>query len=183
MSMDAVTRGHCLNIHSPDREIQGAAYSALMEATKQPVDWAYEVWDELVLALGHKEGRNRSIAVQLLCNLAMSDPEHRVLRDFDSLLAITKDPKYVTARHALQASWRIGLAGPKHQAKVVRALEARFAGCAREKNCTLTRYDIIEGLRRLRDATGDAQLQQVAVRLIATEPDAKYRRKYEALWR
>ena len=183
MSMDAVTRGHCLNIHSPDRAIQGAAYSALMEATKEPVDWAYDVWDELVLALGHKEGRNRSVAVQLLCNLAKSDPEGRILRDFERLFAVTKDPKYVTARHALQASWRIGLVGPKHQARVVQALEARFSGCAAEKNCTLTRYDIIECLRRLRDETGDARIRQSALRLIATEPDTKYRRKYEALWR
>ena len=181
--MDAVTRGHCLNIHSPDRAIQGAAYSALMEATKQPVDWAYEVWDELVLALGHKEGRNRSVAVQLLCNLARSDPEQRILRDFERLFAVTKDPKYVTARHALQASWRIGLVGPKHQARVVKALEARFASCADEKNCTLTRYDILECLRRLGDETGDARIRQSALQLIATEPDTKYRRKYETLWR
>ena len=181
--MDAITRGHCLNIHSPDREVQGAAYSALMEATRQPVDWAYDVWDQLVLALGDKDGRKRSIAVQLLCSLAKSDPERRILRDFDTLFAVTKDPKYVTARHALQATWRIGLVGPKHQARVVRALEARFADCGPEKNCTLTRYDIVHGLRRLHDAVDDRQIRQIALRLIATEPDPKYRRKYEAHWR
>ena len=72
--MDALTRGHWQNIPSSDREIQGAAYSYLLEATARPVAWAYDVWDDLVGALTHKEGRTRSIAAQLLCNLAKGEP-------------------------------------------------------------------------------------------------------------
>ena len=45
--MDAVTRGHWQNVLSSDREVQGAAYSYLLKATSAPVDWAYEVWDDL----------------------------------------------------------------------------------------------------------------------------------------
>ena len=181
--MDALTRGHCRNILSSNREVQGAAYSHLLEATCQPVDWAYEVWNDLVRALSHKEGRTRSIAAQLLCNLAKSDPDRRILRDFDTLFAVTADPKFVTARHALQAIWRIGTVGKKHQSAVVDALTGRFSDCAAEKNCTLIRYDIIQCLRRLYDAVKDDGIRQKALQMIATEPDAKYRHKYEALWK
>jgi hypothetical protein len=124
--MDALTRGHWQNILSSDREVQGAAYSYLLEATARPVAWAYDVWDDLVGALTHKEGRTRSIAAQLLCNLARSDPERRVLRDFNALFAVTADPKYVTARHALQAMWRIGTVGKTHESRVIGALTRRF---------------------------------------------------------
>jgi hypothetical protein len=83
----------------------------------------------------------------------------------------------------LQASWRIGLVGPKHRARIVKVLAARFEGCAGEKNCTLTRHDIVQCLRLLHDAVDDPPLRQIAVTLIATEPDPKYRRKYETVWK
>jgi hypothetical protein len=51
--VNAVTRNHFVNIHSADRHVQEAAYSYLIEATKKPVDWAYDVWDELLEALSH----------------------------------------------------------------------------------------------------------------------------------
>ena len=182
-AMDGVTRGHWGNILSSNREVQGTAYSYLLNATAEPVDWAYEVWDDLVGALSHKQGRTRSIAAQLLCNLAKSDPERRILRDFDRLFAVTADPKFVTARHALQATWRIGTVGERHRAVVVSALAGRFSECTADKNCTLIRYDIAQCLRRLHDAVKDDGIRQKALGLIATEPDARYRRKYGALWR
>ena len=88
----------------------------------------------------------------------------------------------MTARHALQATWRIGTLGKRHQSRVVDALAGRFSACAAEKNCTLIRFDIARCLRRLYDAVGDEGIRQKALHLIATEPDAKYRRKYQALW-
>jgi hypothetical protein len=181
--MDVLTREHWQNVLSSDREVQGAAYAYLLEATSEPVGWAYDVWDRVVGALRHREGRTRSIAAQLLCNLAKSDPEGRILRDFDTLFAVTRDPKFVTARHALQATWRIGTLGHRHQSTVVNALSDRFSDCAAEKNCTLIRYDIAQCLRRLYDAVHDEAIRQNTLRLIATEPDARYRRKYEAVWK
>jgi hypothetical protein len=80
--MNAVTRGHLANIHSADRQVQGASYARLMEATRVPVGWAYEAWDELLAALAHKDNRLGSIAAQLLCRLAKSDPRGRILKDF-----------------------------------------------------------------------------------------------------
>ena len=82
--MNATMRTHFDTIRSADRQEQGAAYSYLLEATKKPVDWAYEVWDELVAGLSHKDNRVRSISAQLLCNLAKSDPKGRMLKDFRS---------------------------------------------------------------------------------------------------
>ena len=181
--MNAITRGHFLNIHSADRQVQGASYSYLLEATRKPVDWAYEVWDELLAGLKDKDNRVRSIAAQLLCNLAKSDPRERILKDFGKLLAGTKDPQFVTARHTLQALWHVGLVGKKQQAKVVSGLSARFRECAAEKNGTLIRFDIIQGLRRLYDAVKDEGIRKRALALIATEKDLKYRKKYARLWR
>lgn len=181
--MNAITRSHFANIHSADRHVQGAAYSYLIEATKKPVDWAYDVWDELLETLSHKDNRARSIAAQLLCNLAKSDPRDRMLKDFRRLLAGTKDPQFVTARHTLQALWRIGVVGKKQQARVVTGLSDRFRECAAEKNCTLIRYDIVQGLRRLYDAVKDEGIRKRALALMATEEDLKYRRKYATLWR
>jgi hypothetical protein len=181
--MNARTRSQFASILSADRHEQGAAYSSLLEATSKPVDWAYEVWDELLDALKHKDNRVRSIASQLLCNLAKSDPRGRMLKDFGKVLAVTKDPQFVTARHALQAIWRIGVVGKKQQAKVVAGLSARFRESAAEKNGTLIRYDILQGLRRLYDAVEDEGIRKRALALIETEEDPKYRRKYATLWR
>jgi hypothetical protein len=181
--MNAATRRRFATIFSADRHEQGAAYSDLMEVTGKPVGWAYEVWDELLRALDHKDNRVRSIAAQLLCNLAKSDPEGRMVKDFKKLLAGTKDPQFVTARHTLQALWPVGLAGEKQQAMVVKGLADRFRECAKEKNGTLIRYDILQGLRRLYDAVKDEGIRERAVALIATEEDPKYRRKYATLWR
>ena len=133
--------------------------------------------------MSHKDNRARSIAAQLLCNLAKSDPRARILKDFGRLLAATKDPQFVTARHTLQALWHIGAVGKKQQAEVVTGLSSRFRECAAEKNGTLIRYDILQGLRRLYDAVKDEGIRKRALALIATEEDFRYRRKYATLWR
>jgi hypothetical protein len=181
--MNATIRRHFVSIRSADRHEQGAAYSHLMDATGSPVDWAYEVWDELLEGLRHKYNRVRSISAQLLCNLAKSDPRGRMLKDFRSLLAGTKDPQFVTARHTLQALWHIGTVGKKQQAMVVTGLSRRFRDGAAEKNGSLIRYDILQGLRRLYDAVKDEGIRKRALALIAMEEDLKYRRKYATLWR
>ena len=79
--------------------------------------------------------------------------------------------------------WRIGTVGKTHESRVIGALTRRFSDCGREKNCTLIRYDIAQCLRQLYDTVHDDGIRQQALRLIATEPDVKYRRKYEALWK
>jgi len=182
--MDKITRTHFDNLRSEDRELQNKAFFYIIEATNRPVGWAYDVWDEIVKNLGHKDNHNRAIAAQVLCNLAKSDPKNRMLEDFDALLAVTKDEKFVTARHSLQSLWKVGTAGKKQQKILVEGLERRFKECITEKNCTLIRYDIIQVLRRLYDAAAvkDKKIKEKALELIETEEALKYRKKYASLW-
>ncbi|MBX3013677.1 MAG: hypothetical protein KF832_19305 [Caldilineaceae bacterium] len=166
-----------------ERTRQNEAYAAIMAATEQPVAWAYDVWEQAVAHLAHADNHNRAIAAQLLCNLAKSDPEERLLADFDKLLMVTKDERFVTARHALQAIWKVGVAGAAQREQLLAALEKRYFECLPEKNWSLIRFDIIAGLRHLYDAVGDETVMAQALTWIEREADAKYRKKYAAVWK
>lgn len=186
--MEPTTRAQFDSLWSTDRARQNAAYTFILQALEQPVDWAYAVWDEVVGMLSHPDNHNRSIAAQVLSRLAKSDPDFRLRRDFPALLNVTRDERFVTARHALQSLWQIGLAGDAQRQMVLDGLEGRFRECGAEKNATLIRYDILQGLRSLYDAAadgaaGDETLRVKALALIETEPDLKYRKKYATLWR
>jgi hypothetical protein len=181
--MDDITRSNLNNLHSEDRELQNRAYFYILEATDRPVGWAYEVWDEMVQTLSHRDNHQRAIAAQVLCNLAKSDPENRMFKDFNALLAVTRDERFVTARHCMQSIWKVGAAGEKQQKLLIEGLEGRFRECITEKNCTLIRYDIIQDLRNLYDEVKDEAIKAKALDLIATEEDLKYRKKYASLWR
>jgi hypothetical protein len=181
--MNKITRTNLDNLRSEDRELQNKALFYIVEATDKPVDWAYDVWDEMVEGLSHNDNHVRAIAAQVLCNLAKSDPENRMLKDFDALLAVTKDERFVTARHCTQSIWKVGAAGKKQQKKLVDSLAGRFKECITEKNCTLIRYDILQGLRNLYDEVKDETIKEKALELIEIEEDLKYRKKYASLWR
>ena len=181
--MDRHTRKAFTDIYSEDRNLQNAAFQQLIQETDQPVPWAYEVWDELVAALKHRDNHVRAIAAQVLCNLAKSDPQKRMLRDFPALLALTQDERYVTARHCMQALWKVGVAGEEQLKAYLNGLNARFTECAAEKNGTLTRYDICQSLKNTYDVVRDEAIKETALRLIETETDLKYRKKYAGLWK
>ena len=181
--MNETTRAYLNDLRSENRELQNKAFFYILEATDKPVDWAYDVWDEMVESLSHKDNHVRAIAAQVLCNLARSDPENRMLKDFEALLAVTKDKRFVTARHCLQSIWKVGAAGKKQKEKLVEGLAGRFKECVTEKNCTLIRYDIIQGFRNLYDKVKDETVREKALELIETEDDLKYRKKYAGLWR
>jgi hypothetical protein len=181
--MNRTTRTNLDNIRSKDKELQNKAFFYLLEATEKPVDWAYEAWDELMEGLSHKDNHVRAISSQVLANLAQSDPEKRMLKDFDALLAVTKDERFVTARHCLQSIWKVGTAGKEQQELLVKGLERRFNECISEKNCTLIRYDISQCLRNLYDEVKDEKLREKALELVETEKDLKYRKKYAGVWK
>jgi hypothetical protein len=181
--MDEQIRTAIENIRSADRAVQNAAFQDLMAATAKPIEWAYDVWDELLVDLRDQDNHVRAIAAQVLCNLAQSDPKGRMLKDFDKLLAVTKDERFVTARHCMQSLWKVGVAGPKQQKKYMDGLSRRFTECNAEKNCTLIRYDILQSLRNVYDVVKDEHIRAQAHLLIATEDDGKYQRKYWTLWR
>lgn len=181
--MDETLRAHLNNLYSTDRDLQNQAFFAVIAATDAPVDWAYEVWDGLVRALTDKDNHVRAIAAQVLSNLAKSDPKNRMGRDFEALLAVTKDERFVTARHTMQAIWKVGAVGASQRQMLLDGLERRFNECVAEKNCTLIRFDICLGLRNLYDAVADEAVRNKALALIETETDPKYRRKYAGVWK
>lgn len=181
--MDDTTRNQWDALRSQDGELRYAALNALLATTEQPVTWAYDVWDELLAGLRHVDNHQRAIAAQLLCNLAKSDPERRIVHNFDQLLAVTCDQRFVTARHSLQALWKVGAVSPEHQQLVVERLAERFRAADGEKHGTLIRYDIVEGLRQLYDQVGDETVREAARALIASETAPKYQKKYASIWR
>ncbi|WP_198153538.1 hypothetical protein [Thalassobacillus sp. C254] len=84
---------------SGDKNERYEAYLYILKVTDQKVDWAYEVWDQLLEDLTHKDSHQRSRAAQYLANLAISDPEMRIMKDFPKLWKVTYDEKFVTSRH------------------------------------------------------------------------------------
>ncbi|WP_337194022.1 hypothetical protein [Pontibacillus yanchengensis] len=134
------------------------------------------MWDSLLEDTTHKDNHRRAIATQLLCNLAKSDPENRMLEDFPVIVAVTKDDKFVTARHTLQSLWKVGGVSSGHQELVLKHLEERFKHCVDEKNYTFIRYDIIQGLRNLYDVVDEEEIKEKALKLIELEQDPKYYR-------
>jgi hypothetical protein len=182
-TMDETVRSHLDNIRSEDGQLQNEAYHFLMEQTEKPVDWAYEAWDELVEGLTYEDNHVRAISSQLLANLGKSDPKGRMSRDFDKLLNVTKDEKFVTARHCLQSIWKVGLGGKNAQIMVVKGLEKRYQECVKEKNDSLIRYDILVGLKNLYEATTSSEIKEKALELIELEKDLKYKKKYASVWK
>jgi hypothetical protein len=181
--MNKIIRTQLDNILSDDGQVQFQAFDYLIKETEEPVNWSYEAWDELVDELTHKDNHVRAIASQLLANLGKSDPRERILGDFDKLLNVTKDQKFVTARHCLQNIWKVGLGGKNLQGLVVKGLEKRYKECIKEKNGTLIRHDIIVDLRNLFDAVKDEAIMEKALALIELEKDIKYRKKYATVWK
>lgn len=181
--MNKTIRTHLDNIRSDDGQVQFNAYDYLMKETDQPVDWAYEAWDEIVEGLTHPDNHVRAICGQLLGNLGKSDPKGRMVKDFDKLLNVTKDERFVTARHTMQNIWKVGLGGKKHQQLVVQGLEKRYKECINEKNGKLIRYDILVTLRNLYNATTSSEIKQKALELIELEEDLKNKKKYASVWK
>jgi hypothetical protein len=181
--LDKIIRTHVDHIRSEDKDLQNKAFSFLLEATNQHVSWAYEIWDEMLEGLTHKDNHVRAISAQILSNLAKSDPKNRMLSDFDKLLAVTKDERFVTARHCLQSLWKVGVVGKKQQKFYMEGLEHRFRECSTEKNCTLIRYDILQSMRNVYSEVTDEKIRTKALELIEIEEDPKYRNKYASLWK
>lgn len=180
--MDQKTRKHLEDLFSENRDLQNEAFSYILKETEKPVDWAYEVWDQLVEGLRHKDNHVRAISAQVLANLAKSDPKNRMKKGFPALMAVTGDEKFVTARHTLQSIWKVGRES-KMRKTVVEALADWFKNCTVHKNSTLIRYDIIQDLRNLYDETKDETIKKKALELIETEEDLKYKKKYASVWK
>jgi hypothetical protein len=166
------------NLGSTDDTIRFNALQIISEITDDPVDWAYEVWDDLLRRLHHENSYQRTIAILVLCNLAKSDTQHRLDRDLDLLFAHTTDSKFVTSRKCLQNLWKVAAASPQNRDKVLDHLERRFIECASETHSNLLRQDILQSFRCLYDQEKDEELLIRARELIRAEADEKYRKVY-----
>lgn len=65
----------------------------------------------------------------------------------------------------------------------MQGLRRRFEECKAEKNWSLIRYDIIQSLCNAYEAMNDEKLSALALELIETEADPKYRKKYATIWK
>jgi hypothetical protein len=133
--------------------------------------------------LSHEDNHVRAICGQLLGNLGKSDPKDRMKKDFDKLLELTKDERFVTARHTMQNIWKVGLGGKNAQILVVKGLEKRYKECVTEKNGKLIRYDILVSMRNLYNATTSSEIKEKALELIELEKDPKNKKKYASVWK
>lgn len=106
-----------------------------------------------------------------------------MLQDFPKLWEVTKDEKFVTARHSLQSIWKVGLAGEAQKELVMEYMVDRFKNCADEKNYTLIRSDIIQNMKNLHDHVGDKKIKDQALELIEIVEDPKYKKKYLNIWK
>ncbi len=176
-------KNNLADLQSSASDRQNSAFQFFMENTRQSVDWAYEIWDGLLDLLKNGDNKQRAIASQVLCSLAKSDPENRMKKDLAALLDVTKDERFVTARHCMQSLWKVGVSGETQRKALLDGLTKRFKECVKEKNCTLIRYDILASIRRIYDDTKDKTLPAIATGLIELERDSKYKKKYSTLWR
>jgi hypothetical protein len=60
--VDQLTRTNLENINSKNSKVQYKAFIAILAATDKPVDWAYQVWDEMVERLNDQDNHERAIA-------------------------------------------------------------------------------------------------------------------------
>ncbi|MGZ9794068.1 hypothetical protein [Bacillus atrophaeus] len=181
--MDSIIKTYFENLEAKDKNLQIEAFQNIINATKGKVDWAYEVWDQLLEWLTDPDTHRRARAAQFLAGLAISDPDKRMLRDFPALWEVTNDSKFVTARHSLQSIWKVGLAGPEQREMVLTHIIDRFKNGMNEKHYTLIRYDLIVDLRKLYDELKDEHIKKIAMELIESEEDSKYQKKYLSAWK
>ncbi|RYY57853.1 MAG: hypothetical protein EOO09_01090 [Chitinophagaceae bacterium] len=181
--MDDLSRKYFDDLHSGDADIRYEAFRYLQKETQEPVSWAYEVWDELTGMIRTGNNHERGIGAHLLANLAKSDPEKRMLRDFDLLVRQTHDPKFVTARNTLQLFWKVGIIDREHQDLVTASLLKRYEEAAGDDNITSIRYDILENLRKIFDQFREESIKEKAMELIGRETNLKHQEKFRGLWR
>ena len=182
--MDELTRKHVQNLHrTDDPDTRYESYKYILAVTQEPVEWSYDIWDEMLAMLKNGDNHQRSIAAQILSSLAKSDPEKKMIRDVEQIFAVTHDDKFVTARHSLQSLWKIAIVSPELLKIVTGRLADRYNNAMNEKNGTLVRSDIVEVFKKIYDKTQDEKVKHHALSLIEKEEDPKYRKKYLGFWK
>src|SRR5258708_23136159 len=127
--MDPLTLNHYKNLFIKDGQTKYQSFQWLSESAIEKVNWAYEAWDDLLLLSKNGDNHKRAIAVQLLSNVAKSDPQKRIVKDLAKLMEVTKDKMFVTARSSLQSLWKIGVLNKKTRDVLMEALTKRLSAC------------------------------------------------------
>jgi HEAT repeat protein len=169
------------NLLDKDDNIRYPAYQKVSAITEQKVDWAYEVWEQLLEMLKSENSYQRTIAARLLCNLSQSDGEKRIAAIVPEILVHTKDEKFITSRQILQVVWKIAWYQPDLCPAIVDHLKARFSECAGEKHANLLRQDILQSLITLAELRHDDSLFELVKQLIESESDSKNQKTYRGL--
>ena len=181
--MDEHVKQYFDNLRSTDDKIRMDAFQNVMKLTDHKVVWVYEVWEELFEKLNSENSFQRSIGIIVLCNLAKSDVDDRLISTLDLILAHTKDEKFITSRQCIQNVWKIAVASPRAREKVIDHLEKRFTECLPEKHYNLLRTDIIQSMKYIYDAIKDDLILGKMQVLIREEKEDKYRKNYQAIMR
>lgn len=179
--MDKDVRKHIDNLGSSDDKVRLDALQTILRLTDERVEWAYDVWDNLVEKLNNENSYQRSIGILVLCNLAKSDSQHRLENSLGLLLAHTKDDKFITSRQCIQNIWKVAAASKQSRGEVLNHLEKRFRECGAEKHYNLIRQDILQSMRCLYEDEKDDTLITRARELASEEKEGKYRKQYEAV--
>lgn len=181
--MDEQIRKYINDLFGDDIKRKFDAFRYLMNVTDDiPVEWIYTVWDELFLQLKNNNIHRRSIAAQLICNLAKSDTEGRLLKDIDKLLGSTIEEKLLMTRHSFQTIWKIAIINNELKSKIIAHLTLLFTASITEKNYPLIRYDILLILRKIYNLLKDKFVKDLALMLIQKETDFNNQSKYKSLW-
>jgi hypothetical protein len=112
----------------------------LYRLSEEQPDVLYPEWDYLVELLDSENSYHRSIAGQLLANLARADVEGRFEASFSRIFALLDDAKIVPARQFAQHVGRIAHAKPHLQARITERLLA-----VDESHHTESRKDLLKG--------------------------------------
>lgn len=72
--VDVLTRAYFVNLESDEWDLQYEAYQRILEMTKQEVDWAYEVWDDIVQNLSNRDAHIRSLLCSAIGTLSNQRP-------------------------------------------------------------------------------------------------------------
>lgn len=176
--MDAIMSGLVATLESKDDTKRLSALKRLLSLTESTVGWAEEVWDRFVLNLDNENSYQRSIAIMMLCNLAKSAAKDRVKGSLGRLLEHTADEKFITSRQCIQNIWKVAVTDAEPARRVTRHLEQRFGACKDEKHANLLRQDIVQSLSKIARAMEDLDIAKRLPKLIQTEENEKYRKKY-----
>ncbi len=179
--MDQIAKEALERLNSAEDKIRFDALNHILKLTDEPVDWVYEVWDDLVRKLSNENSYQRSIAIMVLCNLAKSDRENRIEAVLDKLLAHTRDEKFITSRQCIQNIWKVAAVNSQARERILGHLENQFMSCEAEKHYNLIRQDIIQAISCLYESNNDAGILARAKDLVSREKEEKYRKKYQAV--